>query len=111
MLQKLVEQGINPPALDRKPELTFRQAWLAGEFQRLSRDRRYTDNGPLPLDTGSIRTYYLAFQLHDFEFDDFYMWMTSIDDMWLSEVTAKREKEQAAAQNKAKSSPRRTAKR
>ena len=105
------QQGITPPALERRPELTRYQQWLVGEFGRLSRDRRYTDNGPMPLDTGTIRTYYQAFQMDDFDFDNFYLWMTTIDDIWLSEVAAKRKKEQAAEKTKPKKPPGRAGRR
>lgn len=99
------QQGITPPALERLPTLDRHQAWVVSEFRKLSRDRSYTDGGPLPLTTGVIRTYYDAFQMHDFDFDDFHEQMTTVDDIWLAEVTAKREKERAAQEAKTKKPP------
>lgn len=97
MLVKMEEeQGITPPALERRPKLDGYQTWLKEEFSKLSRDRRYNESGPLPLSTGDIRTYYDAFQMHDFEFDNFHLWMTTIDDIWLEQVTIKRKKAQKA---------------
>ena len=106
MLLKMEEQqGITPPALERRPKLDRYQTWLVEEFRNLSRDRPYTDNGPLPLSTGIIRTYYDAFQMQDFDFDDFHLKMTMVDDIWLAEVTARREKERAAQEAKSKKAP------
>ena len=102
------EQGITPPALERKPELTDSQAWRVTEFGKLSRDRRYTESGPMPLDTGTIRTYFDAFKLHDFGFDWFYFWMVTLDDIWLDEVAKKRKKEQAAKKAPAKPRPKKS---
>lgn len=99
------QQGITPPALERRPELDRHLSWVVSEFLKLSRDRGYTDGGPLPLTTGVIRTYYDAFQMHDFDFDDFHEKMVAVDDIWLAEVTAKREKERAAQEAKSKASP------
>jgi hypothetical protein len=43
--------------------------------------------------------------MHDFDFDDFHEQMTTVDDVWLAEVTARREKERAAQEAKSKTSP------
>lgn len=86
------QQGITPPALARKPVLDKFQTWVAEEFSKLSRDRAYTESGPQPLSTGIIRTYYDAFEMHYYNFDSFYFWMTTVDDIWLEQVTARREK-------------------
>ena len=99
------QQGITPPALERRPELDRHLSWVVSEFRKLSRDRGYTDGGPLPLTTGVIRTYYDAFQMHDFDFDDFHEKMVAVDDIWLVEVTAKREKEHKAREAQAKKAP------
>jgi len=99
------QTGTVPPALERRPILTQRQQWLAEEFSALSRDRRYTAGGPAPLHTGAIRAYYDAFQLHDFDFDDFYAWMVRIDSIWLSEVTKRQDKELKSSEAKSKSLP------
>lgn len=101
MLQE--QSGITPPALDRKPELDKYQRWLFEEFRKLSRDRGYTEAGPMALTTGIIRTHYDAFKLHDFDFDDFHLRMTTIDDGWLEQVTLKRKKELDSSKSKAKS--------
>lgn len=104
LLEMEEKQGVAPPALLRKPELDRHQRWLVEEFQKLSRDRFYADGGPLALSTGIIRTYYDAFGMHYFDFDNFHRWMTAIDDIWLAEVTAKSKREQAAQEAKAKAS-------
>lgn len=104
MLEKMVEaQGITPPALERRPVLNRYQMWLAEEFRKLSRDRRYSESGPLALSTLDIRVYYDAFKMHSHCFDDFHSWMTKIDDAWLAQVTARTEKARAQAEFKAKS--------
>ena len=105
LLQMQEQQGITPPALERRPVLDRHLSWVVSEFRKLSRDRGYTDGGPLPLTTGVIRTYYDAFQMHDFDFDDFHEKMVVIDDIWLAEVTAKREKEHKAKEAQAKKAP------
>ena len=105
LLEMQETQGITPPALERRPKLTAWQSWLISEFSCLSRDRRYTDSGPCFLHTGAIKQYYDAFELHYFDFDDFYSWMTLIDGIWLDEVAKKREREQKASESKAKSTP------
>lgn len=105
LLQMQETQGITPPALERRPELDGHQTWVVSEFRKLSRDRGYTEGGPLPLSTGVIRTYFDAFQMHDFDFDDFHEQMTTVDDIWLAEVTARREKERAAQEAKSKTPP------
>ena len=98
------EQGVTPPALVDRPELTVFQTWLVNEFGRLSRDRRYTESGPMPLHTGAIKQYYDAFSLEPLDFETFYDWMTRIDGIWLDQVAERRKKEQAAAKAKAKAS-------
>ena len=105
LLQMQETQGITPPALERRPNLDRRLSWVVSEFRKLSRDRGYTDGGPLPLTTGVIRTYYDAFQMHDFDFDDFHEKMVAIDDIWVAEVTAKREKEHTAKEAQVKKAP------
>ena len=102
LLQMEEQQGVTPPALERRPTLDDTLAWRVTEFSRLSRDRAYTDNGPLPLTTGSIRTYYDAFRLHDHCFDNFYSWMTELDDIWMEEVTKQRERALKAPKSKSK---------
>jgi len=76
-----------PQALANRPRLTEVQAYYAECFSEVSRDRRYTESGPLPLSTGEIRTYWSAFRMLDFE--DFYSWIRRIDDIWLDEVAKK----------------------
>lgn len=85
LLQFQEASGIQPIALRDKPLLSRTQAYYATCFAEVSRDRRYTEGGPLPLSTGEIRTYWEAFSLPDF--DDFYHWMTGIDRIWMAEVS------------------------
>ncbi len=56
----------------------------------------------MALSTGVIRTYYDAFDMHYYDFDNFHFWMTKIDDIWLAEVATKREKALAATKTKSK---------
>lgn len=107
LLRMQEQQGITPEALLNRPELTEFQTWLVSEFGRLSKDRRYTDTGPLPLHTGAILTYYNAFKMHGICFEDFYDRMTAIDDIWLERVSERSKKEQALAESKSKNSRKR----
>lgn len=107
MLEIAEKQGVPPPALEKKPELTLYQTWLVTEFGQLSRDRRYTDGGPLPLHTGAIHKYYEAFKMQDIGFENFYAWMTTIDSIWLDQVAKRRKKEQGASPQKGKPPPKR----
>lgn len=91
MLLKIQEStGRVPVALESKPELTRVQHYYLGCFSELSKCRRYTESGPLPLSIAEIRDYYQVFELIDFEalFD----WLTTIDSIWLEEVSNKSRK-------------------
>lgn len=94
------QMGEPPPALANMPQLTETQAFYYGQFRRLSRDRGYTDVGPLPLSTFDILVYYKAFGL--FAFDDFYEWMVMIDNLYLTAVTEKQKRTQKNAEAQAK---------
>ena len=105
LLQMQEEQGTPPPALERRPQLSRYQYWLSEEFTKLSRDRSYTEAGPMALSTGIIRTYYDAFDMGYYDFDNFHLWMTRIDDIWLERVTEKREKDLASKKSRPGNAP------
>ena len=51
------ETGITPPALLNKPELDTAEQWLYLHFVALSRDRRHSESGPLPITIQEIYTF------------------------------------------------------
>lgn len=86
--------GIRPPALELRPEMTEVQRYYLDCYTELSKCRRYTESGPLPLSIAEIRDYCEVFDIDNFE--HMFGWIKQIDDIWLDEVAKQAKK----AQNK-----------
>lgn len=112
MLEKVAEQtGVTPPSLQSRPELRPFLMYLVGEFDRLSRDRRYDGGSPLPIHTGAVQEYWKAFELQDFDFETFHTWMVTIDSIWMDRVAERRKKAEQKPQTPPKSAARKRGKR
>ena len=69
------------------------QTYYLSCYSELSRCRRSSDSGPLPLAVAEIRDYFEVFDLIDFE--SFFDWIKLIDDIWLDEVAASAKRKEA----------------
>lgn len=97
------QMGFPPEALRSRPKLSLVEGWYYEQFCRLSRDRRYTEHGPLNLTTTDIHSYWSIFKLFDFE--SFYQSITTIDDLWMEEVAKKRKMAEQKNKPKPKGAP------
>ena len=102
MLNKMKEQGQDPPALRNRPELLDRLAWYFDCFQEMSSDRSYAEGTPLRLTTGQMHSYWKAYELYNFE--DFSRMIRLIDSIWSDKTRVKRDSV-ASAKTVPKGSP------
>ena len=104
MLLKIQESTGKPSAaLESKPELTEIQRYYVDCYSELSKCRRYTESGPTPLAIPDIRDYYEVFELIDFE--SLFDWVTTIDSIWLEEVSKRSRKTTTKPDSSRQSAP------
>lgn len=91
MLEKMKEQGQDPPALRNRPRLLDRLQWYFECFTDMTGDRSYTQGYPLRLSTSQIHAYWQIYGLYAME--DFIDKIKMIDSIWITKQSEKHEKE------------------
>lgn len=91
MLERMKEQGQDPPALKNRPQLLNRLQWYFECFTEMTSDRSYTQGYPLRLSTSQIHAYWRIYGLSDME--DFIDKIKQIDSIWIAKQNEKHKKE------------------
>jgi len=97
----MVEQtGTVPSVLLDKPELNVLEGWIYSHFLALSRDRRYSEVGPLPITLQEIAFYY---RLHNEPLtQEDVRWIHALDDYYLAKAQDKLKKASSPKASKSK---------